>query len=173
MLIDTEPDAAAGLALPWYAPEITPRVSVPSLRVKDVDPNDSSRILRAVIEGQMLSIARHTHWMVTRPALVSATGGASVNRSILQIMADVFGAPVVRPRASNTSALGAALRAWRSDALSQGAAPSWREIAAAGVDATGGFERIEPRLRAVRTYATLRERHGLFEAEELSRLASV
>src|SRR5687767_3194156 len=118
MLIDTEP-GETGLALPWYAPEITPRVSAPGLRLKHVDPNDSRRIVRAVIEGQMLSIARHTRWMVDAPLIVSATGGASVNRGLLQIMADVFGAPIVRPRVANTSALGAALRAWHTAAASR------------------------------------------------------
>jgi xylulokinase len=171
MLIDTGPDAEAGMALPWYAPEITPRVSVPGLRLKHVDPNDSRRIVRAVIEGQMLSIARHTRWMVDAPAIVSATGGASVNRGLLQIMADVFGAPIVRPIAANTSALGAALRAWHAAATSRGEPVTWSSCAAA-LEATGGADRIKPRPQAVAIYARLRERYGLFEAAELSRLAS-
>ena len=172
MLIDTEPGAESGLALPWYAPEITPRVSVPGRRLKDVHTTDSPRIVRAVIEGQMLSIARHTRWMADAPAIVSATGGASVNRGLLQIMADVFGAPVVRPTIANTSALGAALRAWQAAAAARGEPATWSSCAAAALEATGGVDRIEPRPGAVRTYAALREQYGLFEAAELSRLAS-
>jgi xylulokinase len=171
-LIDTEPGAKPGLALPWYAPEITPRVSVPGRRLKDLDPNDSPGIVRAVIEGQMLSIARHTRWMVDAPAIVSATGGASVNRCLLQIMADVFGAPVVRPLVANTSALGAALRAWQAAAATRGEPATWSHCAASAFEAAGGVDRIEPRPDAVRKYAALRERHDLFEAAELSRLAS-
>jgi xylulokinase len=128
-------------------------------------------MVRALIEGQMMAIARHTRWMIERPALVSATGGASVNRSILQILADVFGAPVVRPRASNTSALGAALRAWAADEAATGTRVPWTEIAAAGAAAAGGADRIEPRPDAVEIYARLRERHARFEAAELAALA--
>ena len=172
MLLDTEPRDEAGLALPWYAPEITPRVAVPGRRLNYVDANDGPRIVRAVIEGQMLSIATHTRWMIGAPAIISATGGASVNDGLLQIMADVFGAPVVRPRATNTSALGAALRAWQADAASRGEALTWAWCAASALEATGGVDRTEPRPEAVRTYAAQRHRYRQFEAAELSRLAA-
>ena len=161
------PDADAGLMLPWFEPEITPRTSETGPRRLHLPDGDGPANVRAVIEGQMLAIARHTRWMVEQPTLVSAAGGAAVNRSILQLMADVFGAPVVRPRASNTSALGAALRAWRADELGRGSAASWGEIAAAGAAAAGGVDRIEPRPRAVEIYARLRERSAAFEASEL------
>ena len=51
---------------------------------------------------------------------IHATGGAAVNRQILQVMADVFGAEVYRFRGANSAALGAALRAWHADALDEG-----------------------------------------------------
>ena len=45
------------------------------------------------------------------PTVLLATGGASANRGVLQIIADVFQAEVARIEVKNASALGAALRA--------------------------------------------------------------
>ena len=50
------------------------------------------------------------------PETIIATGGASVNRGLLQVMADVFGRKVCTIDRQNSAALGAALRAlhgWR------------------------------------------------------------
>ena len=163
LALDPLPDAEAGLMLPWFEPEITPRVSAAGARRLHLRGGDGPASVRAVIEGQMMAIARHTRWMSDSPALVSATGGASVNRAMLQIMADVFGGPVVRPRMSNSSALGAALRAWLADERLRGRALPWTEIADLGVQAAGGVDRIDPRPQAVEIYARLRERHRHFE----------
>ena len=56
---------------------------------------------------------------------IHATGGASANREILQVMADVFGATVYEFAVSNSAALGAALRARHADALASGESMSW------------------------------------------------
>ncbi len=167
LLEETTP--GGGLVLPWYEAEITPRVGVPGLRVQDVPSGDKRARVRAVVEGQMLSLVRHTRWMAEAPALVSATGGASVSRGLLQVLADVFAVRVVRPRASNTSALGAALRAWHADDAARGIEMSWPERATAGVDASGGMDHIDPRPHAVSVYAQLRDGHAAFEAVELQR----
>jgi xylulokinase len=53
----------------------------------------------------------HSRWMAPRVDTIHATGGAAVNRDILQVMADVFGANVYQLRVDNSAALGAALRA--------------------------------------------------------------
>ena len=42
---------------------------------------------------------------------IHATGGASANREILQVMADVFDADVYQFEVGNSACLGAALRA--------------------------------------------------------------
>ena len=76
------------------------------LRELDDDGN-----CRAVVEAQMISMRIHSEWMGVRPTRIYATGGASANREILQIMADVQGCPVCRSDVSNSAALGAALRA--------------------------------------------------------------
>lgn len=53
--------------------------------------------IRALIEGQMLhhrAIAESMGFLFGNEAKILATGGASVNKSILQVIADVFNAPV-------------------------------------------------------------------------------
>ena len=67
--------------------------------------------VRAVVEGQFLSMRLHSGNVGLKPVQILATGGASANRSILQIMADVFGVPVFTASKPNSAALGAAYRA--------------------------------------------------------------
>jgi len=53
--------------------------------------------IRALIEGQMLhhrAIAEDMGFLFGSESKILATGGASVNKSILQVIADVFNAPV-------------------------------------------------------------------------------
>jgi len=61
-------------------------------------------------------------WRGHEPILV--TGGASRNRGILRILADVFQARIVPLQVSNSSALGAALRAAQAVG-----GTSWEELA--------------------------------------------
>ncbi len=72
--------------------------------------------VRAVVEGQFLSMRLHGEHVGLRPRQVLATGGASANRAILRVMADVFGVSVFTAEQTNSAALGAAYRAvhgWR------------------------------------------------------------
>jgi xylulokinase len=65
-----------------------------------------------VIEAQMMAMSNHATAAGLLPKSIRATGGASQNAAILQIMANVFGCPVdVLQTTSNSAALGAALRA--------------------------------------------------------------
>src|SRR5262249_60838896 len=77
-----------------------------------------------VVEAQMMSMKLHSAWMGVDVKTIYATGGASANRAILQVMADVFNAPVYQLVAGNTAALGAALRAFHADANHVG----WNEV---------------------------------------------
>ena len=49
--------------------------------------------------------------MKVAPKRIYATGGASTNTAILQVMADVMNCPVLRIEVAKSAALGAALRA--------------------------------------------------------------
>lgn len=70
--------------------------------------------IRALIEGQMLhrrAIASDMGFLFGENTRILATGGASANKSILQVMADVFNAPVYVQSATEAALLGAAYRA--------------------------------------------------------------
>ena len=94
--------------------------------------------VRAVVEGQALSLRSHARQLgLSRPQRLVASGGASVNRALLQVLADVFQAPVLvqtvrdtrtgqdASELNNTAALGAALRAqWAVEGRSSTATPA-------------------------------------------------
>jgi xylulokinase len=113
--------------LPWFAPEITPPISAPLVH-RYGPPDDAGNDVRAVVEGQQMSMAFHTRWMTDRIDVIHATGGAAVNREILQVMADVFGASVFHFPVGNSAALGAALRAAHAHARSRDGAAEWPEV---------------------------------------------
>ncbi|KAH8347069.1 hypothetical protein KR059_004728 [Drosophila kikkawai] len=85
--------------------------------------------IRALIEGQMLhhrAVAEDMGFHFGNETQILATGGASVNKSILQTIADVFNAPVHIQTESEAALMGAAFRAayviYRNE-LSEGTTP--------------------------------------------------
>jgi len=73
--------------------------------------------VRAVVEGQFLSMLVHSENIGIKTSRIIATGGASKNLHILQVMSDVFGVPVVIHSTPNSACVGAAYRAlhgWKS-----------------------------------------------------------
>ena len=61
---------------------------------------------------------------------IYATGGASKDLPVLQVMADVFNCPVRRIEVTKSAALGAALRAAHGWLVHTGQKPAWKEIVA-------------------------------------------
>jgi xylulokinase len=166
LLRQTPPGNGGAIMLPWFEPEITPPVADATVRRFDLDPTDAAANVRAVIEGQMLAMARHCAWMGLRLDRIVATGGAAANRDILQVMADVFGADVERIEIANSAALGAALRAWHAADAARGAAPSWDDIVAEFTrPETGSRVRPAPERRAV--YERLAIRYARCERDAL------
>ncbi len=110
----TPPGNDGMMMLPWFEPEIVPRIATPHVHrlggLRD-EPEQAARNCRAVVEGQFLSMRLNSEWMATRPTRIVATGGASRNRELLQIAADVLGCRVESLEVSDGAALGAALRA--------------------------------------------------------------
>ncbi len=107
----TPPGNRGRVMLPYFDTEIIPRINRAGIERYGFTGEDAEAEVRAVIEAQMTSMLLHSAWMGEKPARIQATGGASNNREILQIMADVFGVPVLRQETSNSAALGAAIRA--------------------------------------------------------------
>jgi xylulokinase len=99
---------------------------------------------------------------------IYATGGASANRAILQVMADVFGAEVYQLEVSNSAALGAALRAFHADSLADGRVLSWDEVIDEFVEPVAG-SRVEPDPARHSMYQELMKVHAACEAHALGR----
>ncbi len=110
----TPPGNHGMMMLPWFEPEIVPRVATPHVHrlggLRD-EPEQAARNCRAVVEGQFLSMRLNSEWMATRPERLVATGGGSRNRELLQIAADVLACRVESLAVTDGAALGAALRA--------------------------------------------------------------
>lgn len=79
----------------------------------EVEEFDPPSEVRAIIEGQMLSMRGHAErfGMPNPPKRIIATGGASSNESILKSIAQIFGCPVFTVQRPDSASLGAALRA--------------------------------------------------------------
>ncbi len=111
----TVPGNRGNLLLPFFVPEITPKVPAPSVQLfgtpEFVAYKDAPAAVRAIVEAQALSMRHHSDWIGERPERILVTGGASRSRGILRVLADVFQAEITPLSISNSSALGGALRA--------------------------------------------------------------
>ena len=152
--------------LPWYESEITPAVLKPGVHRYGLEENDAAGHVRAVIEAQMMALARHSRWMGVEVDTIYATGGAAANVQILQVMADVFDAEVYQLEIGNSAALGAALRAHHADAAASGAPVSWEEAIAKLVEPVAA-SRLSPQAGAAAVYSRLMEAHAACEAHAL------
>lgn len=154
------------MLLPWFVPEITPRVATPGARWYGPAPGDPRARVRAVVEGQMLALAAHARWMGVPIRTIHATGGAAANAEILQVMADVFGAEVYRFVAGNSAALGAALRAWHADERASGRERPWEDIVA-GLAEPVASSRVSPVPVHTVLYEEMARVHAACEAHAL------
>jgi len=165
-LASRPPGNHGAIMFPWFDPEITPHVLTPGVRRVNLDPDDAGANVRAIVEGQMMAMANHTQWMGGDTSVIHATGGAAGNPQVLQVMADVFGARVIRSRTRNSAALGAALRAWHGHAAAIGAPVEWDHVVEGFTESDPQW-RFQPRPEAVRTYAALRKIYADEEARQL------
>jgi xylulokinase len=163
----TPPGNRGAIMLPWFEPEITPVVIDAGVRRFDLDPNVAAANVRAVVEGQMMAMARHSQWMGVPIDRIVATGGAAVNRDILQVMADVFGADVERIEIANSAALGAALRAFHAMESARTPDISWDDVVRGLTDTVPG-SRMRPRVEHRAVYDRLMVRHAACERNALS-----
>lgn len=167
LLMNTPAGNDGALMLPWVAPEITPTVTLAGIRRRGLSASDAGRNVRALVEGQACAMRLHSRWIAPDVRAIRVTGGASVNRGVLQVIADVFGADVMRMRSSNAAALGAAIRAWHGDAAASGAPIEWHE-------AVARFTEPESRVSAngahTSRYRAMLKEYEAFERECLQQL---
>ncbi|HXI84999.1 MAG TPA: FGGY-family carbohydrate kinase [Verrucomicrobiae bacterium] len=168
LLLKTKPGNAGAIMLPWFEPEIVPRVSRPGVHRFDFDEsNIAAQDCRAIVEAQMMSMRIHSAWMKINPTTIYATGGGSVDLPVLQIMADVFNCPVHRIEVAKSTALGAALRAAHGWLLHGGKKPKWQEVVSAFTDPIPNSE-VRPIAKSVRIYDELVEKYTACERRVLN-----
>jgi xylulokinase len=111
----TAPGNAGNFMLPYFAPEVTPWIPDPHpRRFGEPDFVAGARpaaIVRATVEAQALTMRLHAAWMGDPRGRLRVTGGGGQNAGIRQVFADVFQAELTTISVTNSSALGAALRA--------------------------------------------------------------
>lgn len=163
----TVPGNNNGLMLPYFSPEIVPKVSEPSVVRQDLNEADAKANIRAVIEAQALSSSIHARWMGVDISSLYVTGGASANAEILRVYADVHNCPVHRFETANSAALGAALRAAHGHQSATGSTVSWQETVAPFTEPVAGST-IKPDKDAVAVY-----REMIIEYEALEKAHTV
>ena len=144
LVAQTKPGNDGGILLPWFEAEIVPRVNRPGIQRFDLDENNAAANCRAIFEAQALSMRLHSQWMQVAPEKILATGGASNDRALLQVLADVMNCRVLRIEVSKSAALGAALQAAHGWLVAADKNPKWEKIVA-------GFTARFPAAKSART----------------------
>jgi len=128
ILNNTPPGNKGKIMLPYFFPEIVPQVLEPHVYRFGFNENDIEGNVRGIIEAQFLSMKLHSEWIGEKPSEIYATGGASANKDILQVMANIFNTKVRMFELTESAALGAAFRAAKSYYNLNNKIKSWDEI---------------------------------------------
>ncbi|KAK2854586.1 hypothetical protein Q7C36_006455 [Tachysurus vachellii] len=150
------------------AVEITP----PALGIHRFDQHDKEVAaftleveIRALVEGQFLAKRVHAQklgYRIIQGTRVLATGGASSNKDILQVLSDVFNAPVYTIDLANSACLGCAYRAVHGLAAEMG-----MSFAEAVSKAPGAQLAVKPTPGAEKVYGPLLKRYADLEEKIL------
>ncbi|MFW9865885.1 MAG: xylulokinase [Candidatus Thorarchaeota archaeon] len=124
----TPPGNYGKIMLPYFFPEIVPLILKPRVYRFGLREDDLEGNVRAIIEAQFLSMRLHSEWIGERPKEIFVTGGASVNKAILKIAANIFNIQIRKFDFTDSAALGAALRAAKSYYNSINIMKNWTEI---------------------------------------------
>ncbi len=128
ILKNSPPGNNGKLMLPYFFPEIVPQVLQPKVYCFGFDEDDLEGNVRGIIEAQFLSMRLHSKWIGEKPKEIYATGGASANKDILQVLANIFKTKVRAFEFADSAALGAALRATKSYYDSKNMIKGWEDI---------------------------------------------
>jgi xylulokinase len=96
--------------LPFLLEEMYPAVKA-TTKISDFSKWSAAEGLTALIEGQFLNLRLQSQSHLLKVDLIRLTGGASRNKAIAQIVANIFDAKVECIQSSSSASLGAAMRA--------------------------------------------------------------
>jgi xylulokinase len=162
----TNPGNDGGILLPWFDAEIVPRVNKPGIHRFNLDEKNAAPNCRAIFEAQAMTMRLHSQWMGVAPEKIFATGGASNDRALLQVIADVMNCRVERIEVTKSAALGSALIAAHGFLQSAGKQISWEKLGAGFTKPIVGSE-IRADKTAARIYDKLIEKYADCECEAL------
>jgi xylulokinase len=166
----TRPGNGGGVLLPWFEAEIVPRVNRPGIHRFDLDEKKAAANCRAIFEAQAMSMRLHSRWMKVSPERIFATGGASNDRALLQVLADVMNCRVLRIEVSKSAALGGALQAAHGWLVATGKKPRWETLVAGFSEPIANSE-IRPNKKATKVYDLLVEKYAACERRALESVA--
>lgn len=166
LVTQAPPGNGGGILLPWFDAEIVPRVNKPGIHRFDLDEKDAAANCRAIFEAQMLSMRLHSQWMGVAPVKIFATGGASNDRALLQVLADVMNCRVERIEISKSAALGAALQAAHGWHAANDKNIKWDKLVAGFTAPVPGSE-VLPNKKATKIYDALLKKYADCEYEAL------
>jgi xylulokinase len=164
----TRPGNNGAILLPWFEAEIVPRVNRPGIHRFDLPEQNVAANCRAIFEAQAMSMKLHSQWMKISPEQIFATGGASNDRALLQVVADVMNCRVQRIEVSKSAALGAALQAAHGFLTATGKKPTWEKLLAGFSKPIPGSE-IRPDKKAVKIYERLLKKYTACERKVLAK----
>src|ERR1019366_2243313 len=104
--------------------------------------------------------------MQVAPEKILVTGGASNDRALLQVLADVMNCRVLRIEVSKSAALGAALQAAHGWLAATDKNPKWEKVIAGFTAPVAGSE-IKPDKKAAQIYDQLVEKYAACESDAL------
>ncbi|MFX1273494.1 MAG: xylulokinase [Promethearchaeota archaeon] len=128
ILEDTPPGNYGKIMLAYFHPEIVPSVLEPGIYRFGFDESDVNGNVRGIIESKFLSMKVHANWIEEKPNIILATGGASTNKEILQVAANIFNSKIKKAQITDSAALGAAFRSAKSYYDLKGEKKGWNEI---------------------------------------------
>jgi xylulokinase len=163
----TRPGNDGAILLPWFEPEIVPRVHLAGVHRIDLDEKNVAANCRAIFEAQAMSMRLHSQWMKIAPQNIFATGGAANDRSLLQTIANVLNCQVQRIEVSKSAALGAALQAAHGYFIKTGKPWSWPKLVAGFSDPSPGSD-VRPDKKAVKIYDQLVRKYAACERAALT-----
>jgi xylulokinase len=161
------PGNNGAILLPWFEPEIVPRVNRAGVHRFDLDEKNVPANCRAIFEAQAMSMRLHSQWMKIAPKNIFATGGAANDRSLLQTLANVLNCRVQRIEVSKSAALGAALQAAHGYLSKTGKPAAWPKLVAGFTDPVAGSD-IRPDEKAVKIYDQLIRKYAACERTALA-----
>ena len=139
----------------------------PGIHRFDLDGKNAAANCRAIFEAQALSMKLHSQWMKISPEHIFATGGASNDQALLQVISNVMNCRVQRIEVSKSAALGAALQAAHGFLTATGKATAWEKLLAGFSRPIPGSE-IRPDKKAVAIYSQLIKKYAACERAALT-----